>query len=339
MTLKEIAMSAGVSISTVSRIINGNSPHAASKETQDKIWKIARSGGYVPNPSAQALKKSLSFSTSHAIACLYARSADGANDAFFSTLTRGMEQEALKEGYVVKYSFSAFDIQNPAINHQIINNEVDGVAILGRCTRETLSFLKKHFKKVVYTGLNSLDANYDQVICDGKSIAQDNLTYLYDLGHRKIGYIGEIKNEIRYEAYCQFLSEHKIPFDKNIVTNTAVTSEGGYQGAKRILQRSSAVTAFFCMNDITAIGVIKGIQELGFQIPKDISVISMDDIEVSAFVSPMLTTMHIPIEEMGKMAAKILIDRISNGHTLPVKISLPYYMVKRESCGPTKNIT
>lgn len=73
------------------------------------------------------------------------------------------------------------------------------------------------------------------------------------------------------------------------------------------------------MNDITAIGAIRAIHECGYRIPDDISVISMDDIEIAQYVSPMLTTMHIPIEEMGKMTAKILIDRIRNGHTLPLK--------------------
>ena len=86
------------------------------------------------------------------------------------------------------------------------------------------------------------------------------------------------------------------------------------------------------MNDITAIGAIRAIKECGYHIPNDIAVISMDDIDIAQYISPMLTTMHIPIEEMGRMTAKFLIDRINNGHTLPMKLSLPYYLAKRESC-------
>ncbi len=333
MTLKDIAKEASVSISTVSRIINGNSSNAASKEVQDKIWKIARAGGYVPNASAQSLKQKMKENAPHrSIACVYARASDAQNDAFFSTLTRSIEQEALKEGYIVKYSFSAFDIHNPATQNQIMNNEVDGAAILGRCDKETLKFMKNHFRKVIYTGLNPLDADYDQVICDGNAIASDAVSHLITLGHTRIGYIGETKNEIRYDAYCDTLKKHHLSYDKNVVTNVPISSVGGYQGAKRILERSSDVTAFFCMNDITAIGAIRAITEAGYQIPSDIVVISMDDIDIAQYVSPMLTTMHIPIEEMGKMTAKILIDRINNGHTLPLKMSLPYYMARRESC-------
>ncbi|HHV11613.1 MAG TPA: LacI family transcriptional regulator [Clostridiales bacterium] len=333
MTLKDIAKAAGVSVSTVSRIINGNSLNAASKEVQDKIWEIARSGGYIPNTSAQALKIGNSEKKSnHSIACIHARSTDAKNDAFFSALTRSIEQEALKEGYIVKYSFSAFDIHNPATHHQILNNEVDGVAVLGRCDKETLKFLKTHFKKVVYTGLNTLDSEYDQVICDGYAVAADAMEFLFKLGHERIGYIGEFQKEVRYSAYQDALKKHHLPFDRDLTTNVPISSEGGYQGAKRILDRTKNVTAFFCINDITAIGAIKAIQECGFRVPEDISVISMDDIEISQYVSPMLTTMHIPIDEMGKMTAKILIDRINGGHTLPLKLSLPFYLAKRESC-------
>lgn len=332
MTLKEIAAEAGVSISTVSRTLNSTSTSAASKETRDKIWAIARAGGYVPNTSAQALKLgNTTEPLDKSIACIYARSADAQNDSFFSTLTRSMEQEALKEGFIVKYSFSAFDIHSPATLRQIQSTKVNGVVILGRCDNETLKFLKRHFKKIVYSGLNILDADYDQVVCDGAAVTRDALKYLLNNGHTRIGYIGETKNEIRYQAYCDFLKEHRIPFDKNIIANTFVSSEGGYQGARRILERTDNISAFFCMNDITAIGAIKAILEKGYHIPENISLISMDDIELAQFVSPMLTTMHIPIEEMGKMAAKILIDRINGGHTLPLKISLPYYLVKRES--------
>jgi len=334
MTLKDIAREAGVSISTVSRILNGNSPNAARKEIQDRVWEIARAGGYVPNSSAQSLKLGTApRKSTKSIACIYARSADAKNDAFFSALTRSMEQEALKEGFIVKYSFTALDIHNPATRHQIENNEVDGVAVLGRCDRETLKFLKDHFRKVVYTGLNALDAEYDQVICDGYAVATDAMEYLISLGHTNIGYIGETQKEVRYLAYRDVLKKHHIPIENNLITNVPISSDGGYQGARRILSGTRDVTAFFCINDITAIGALKAIQDCGMRIPDDISVISMDDIDISQYVSPMLTTMHIPIEEMGKMAAKILIDRINNGHSLPLKITLPYYLVKRESCG------
>ena len=104
------------------------------------------------------------------------------------------------------------------------------------------------------------------------------------------------------------------------------------------MEAKSDITAIFCANDNTAIGAIKAIREKGYRIPEDISIIGVDDIETSQYISPMLTTVHIPMEEMGQLAAKILIDRINGGHRIPLKTLLPFYIAKRDTCAkPSKN--
>ena len=145
MTLKEIAQEAGVSISTVSRVINQSNSGAASKEVQDRIWEIVRRTNYTPNSSARNLKSGKTSSgqaSSHSIACLFARKPDAITDPFFSQLARSIEKEAFKQNYILKYSFTAIDIQHPSTFHLITDNQVDGVAILGRCNKQLLSFLK-----------------------------------------------------------------------------------------------------------------------------------------------------------------------------------------------------
>ena len=109
--------------------------------------------------------------------------------------------------------------------------------------------------------------------------------------------------------------------------------EGGYLGAGELLKSGLDATACFCSNDVIAIGVMRAVRESGLFIPGDISVISMDDINVGRYLDPMLTTVHFPLAEMGRMTAKILIDRIEGGHHLPMKIVLPCHVVERESCG------
>ena len=99
------------------------------------------------------------------------------------------------------------------------------------------------------------------------------------------------------------------------------------------MEQQPKLTAIFCGNDITAIGAIRAIKDRKLKIPKDISVISIDDIDMAQYLSPMLTTIHIPVDEMGKMAAKTLIDRINGGHTLPMKLQLPFHLANRDSCG------
>ena len=338
MTLKEIAKEAGVSVSTVSRVINNNSK-AASKEVQDRIWEIVRRTGYTPNSVAQSLKRGASSQAgteSRSLACLFARTPAMMTDLFFNSLARSIEQEAFQHNYILKYSFSAFDIHNPSTYRLVMDNHVNGIAVLGRCDKQTLKFLKQYYNSVVYVGLNSLDAKYDQVICDGRQAGQAATEYLLSLGHRRIGYIGETKNEERYLGYCDTLNARRLPLCPASSANVKLSSEDGYKGAKLLLERKADISAIFCSNDLTAIGAMRALQEEGIHIPQDMSLVSIDDIDTAQYLSPMLTTIHVPIQEMGQMAAKLLIDRIEGGHKLPVRMSLPFYMAVRESCGKCK---
>lgn len=118
MTLREIAAEAGVSISTVSRVINQNTKSPVSKEVQDRIWEIAKRTNYVPRHSKKNTSDSSDLSSTeqlHSIACLFARVPDGASDYFFSTLAKSIEQEAFRHNYILKYTFSAFDIDDPLL--------------------------------------------------------------------------------------------------------------------------------------------------------------------------------------------------------------------------------
>jgi len=123
-----------------------------------------------------------------------------------------------------------------------------------------------------------------------------------------------------------------LPFFPEITADVKLSSDGGYTGANMLIDRNTDVTAIFCANDKTAIGTMHALKERNLKVPSDISIISIDDIDTAQYLSPMLTTVHIPLEDLGKMTAKILIDRINGGHKLPMKTILPFYIAKRESC-------
>lgn len=333
MTLKDIAQEAGVSISTVSRVINNTDSKAASKQVQERIWEIVRKTGYIPNRSAQNLKmgKQPSSLNTHALSCLFARTPDAPDNPFFQTIAKSAEVEAYRQNYFLKSSLTAFNTSNEG-TYRMLQHDTKGVIVLGRCDEPTLKFLKQYCHNVIYTGLNALDAKYDQILCDGYEATRAALTYLYQLGHRHIGYVGEIGCENRYDAYQDFSKEYQLPHDKSYAVSAPLTATGGYDGAIQLLKQQPNLTAIFCGDDIAAVGILRAIRDFGLKVPDDMSVISIDDIETSQFLSPMLTTIHVPMEEMGSLAAKILIDRINGGHTLPMQIKLPFYLAKRESC-------
>ncbi len=342
MTLKEIAEQANVSISTVSRVINQKKPGAASAEVSELIREIVRKSGYIPNRTAQNLKMGVTNEAQHiepkTIAIIYARTDSLSTDFFFSHIAKAMEQELFKSNYYLKYSFTSLDFSNAQTAAQIASLSVDGVVVLGRYEKTLFKYLSEQHSNVMYVGLNPIDFKFDQVICCGGEIAKTAVNYLYSLGHTKIGYIGAQQNEIRYKGYKRALEKLDLPFRQRNAVNVRQTADGGYKAANMLMDMGSDISAVFCANDNTAIGAMRAFQERGYRIPQDISIIGVDDIETDQYLTPMLTSIHIPLEGLGKCASKILIDRLNGGHSFPMKTILPFYIAKRDSCAsPSKD--
>ncbi|WP_444643636.1 LacI family DNA-binding transcriptional regulator [Caproiciproducens sp. R1] len=334
MTLKEIAAKAGVSVSTVSRIINSPDDSFARKEVRDRVWSIIRETGYTPNQSARELKQGRTRAPkapAGAVACILGRTKTIDDDPFFAQLARVIEQQAMEWGYPVRLSYSVFDIKT-TVPEKIELFKADGAIVLGRFSSDYIGFLEKHYRNLVYVGRNIISAGCDQVICDGYEATQIAMKHLISCGHRRIGYIGEIANEVRYRAYLDTLHEHGLDCSAGLISNCPQNGAGGYQGAEHLLRTASPLpTAVFCATDMVAIAALRRFTEAKIKVPEQLSVISMDNIELSGYVSPMLTTVGMPIVEMGNVAVQILINRIQKRHRLPLKIFLPNKLAIRES--------
>lgn len=335
MTLKEIAEEAHVSASTVSRVLNSKGS-SKDKESYKKIWEIVKREHYTPNKAAQALKKNASSQkeTPKIISCLLARTQTAMDDPFFQQMARSIDEQAYKQNYIVKHLYTERDFLTLENVKSIYDKQSSGIIIMGRCESDLLKILKKNFKYVGYTGLNYLNAKYDQTTCNGLLASETAVNHLLELGHRKIGYIGETQNEIRYEGYCRALEKAGIPLSKRLVADVTLSLDGGYQGANQLLSSQADMTAIFCANDTTALGVLSALKNAKKRVPKDISVIGIDDIPLANYTVPPLTTVHIPIAELGQLAFRVLIDRIEGKHQLPMHIDLPFYLIERESCSP-----
>lgn len=340
-TLKDIAQRAEVSISTVSRVINQSQPNAASAEVQEKIWKIVRETNYKPNLAARQLKLNQDEHASDdrqktgTVACFFPRTSEKEKNLFFNEIARAFEQEIFKHGYLMKFSIFSEEFQNQDFQKLLLQENVLGVAVIGRASLNMMEFLKKKYKYVVYTSLNQLNGVYDQVICDGKAAAWKAVDYLAKNGHQRIAYLGEIHDEVRYNGYRQRMATMVRGEEMTALTyDCQLSYNGGYCKMKKILQTNTSLpfSAIFCGNDSTAIGAIKALREFDLNVPKDISIISIDDIETAQYVSPMLTTFRIPLHHLGKITGRMLIERIENGNDLPLTITLPFDLVVRESC-------
>lgn len=344
-TLKDIAQKAGISVSTVSRIINNDTSKKASKETSDKVWQIVKELGYVPNQTARKLIKGEdeegTIVQTKAIGCIFTSKDSSYTDPFFAEIAKGIQDEVVRRGYVMGYTYSSYEMTDSALYNNISNNKVDGVIILGRFSKDMLKFLKNNSHNLIYTGINYVDAGFDEVICDGYKAACSATEYLIKLGHKKIGFIGtipqlserDIVNEHRYEGYKKTLEKGNIPIRKEYLGNIELTTFEGYRVVKEMLETlTDRPTALFCANDAVAIGAIRAANELGIVIPDQLSIIGIDDIEMASFMTPPLTTIKVPKEELGRFAVKTLIDRIEGYHKLPIRIDLPYELIERKSC-------
>ena len=335
MTLKEIAEEANVSIATVSRVINSRNAHAASIELQQKIWDIAKRGGYIPTPASTAkpTEKENAKRPIRVIACIFARETRMASDnEYFAGIARCFEYASLARNYTTESYYSALETSRGNID-AVLNRHLDGVVVIGRHSRELIDKVYAKVNNVIYAGLaRPTGDDYDSVICDRYSIGYTAGKHLLELGHKKITYIGEMDKEITFDGFKAALREYGVPVTAGMTEECAASMENGFRAMTALINRKERPTAVFCMNDYLAIGAMRALHEKGLRCPQDISIIGVDDIEAAAFTTPGLTTIHTPMKELGEVAAKLLIDRIEGGHTITLKVNLPFHIVERESC-------
>lgn len=341
--LYEIAQATGVSISTVSRVLNNDKNKPASKSTTERILKAAYDLGYYSRPTVPEFFIDNEKNSSHNLVCFLTSASDTFNDSFFSQILLGIQKESTRLGYSITHTFSTSATSAETICTYINDVHPDGVILMGRVSKKIMSNLKHSSTNIVYTGLNKLSINIDQVICDSYSAILDSVGYLSKCGFTRIGYIGtipseksDVLNEHRFQAFIDGLKLNDIKLDMDFCKNIVLGTEQAYNAMVDLLRIGKIPEAFCCANDNVAIGVISALNDYQYRIPEDVSVIGLDDIEMAKFMRPRLTTFNMQTGELGKFAVKILDDRIKNHHSTPVLIQLPSTLIERDSCLPKK---
>lgn len=328
MSLKKIAEIVGVSPSTVSRVLNNTAPNCASSELKGKIWEAARALNYIPNANARNLKTGKYDSVrNYKITVILTRFDFLDKDPFFRELFQSIEGSLLSNSCILQSVSNAESVDFPSLE------TTDGIIILGRCSNDFLVRLKKYTHNIVGVDRNPTDYKMDEIICNGKTAATKAMEYLLSLGHLKIGYIGDCSFESRYVGYCETLINRNIPINYNYIHSTDQTYESGYRAMLKLYQQD--MTALLCANDISALGAMKALSETvqqNKQKRRRISIISIDNIAESMKSTPLLTTVDIPKEEMGRMAVTILLDRIAHKHGEYLRIEFPCKVIERDSC-------
>ena len=327
MTIKDIAESCGVSISTVSRVLN-NHPDVSPKVRQ-KVLDAAQKAHYVPNNSARDLVKS--------------RSADiglivrGVGNPFFTQIIQAIESAIDAAGYsMVLHQISTSEDEIMAGASLARAKKLRGLIFLGGkgdYQRSDIAILDVPFVCCTYTvRFTPLPReSYSSVAIDDIMEGYRATKNLLENGHRKIGVVMNSKSdrsigELRYMGYCQALQEAGITLDETLLEEAGAFSlSAAYDATRRLLERRSDLTAIFTYSDSMAVAVAKAVSDVGRRVPEECSLIAIDGLEMSSYFVPVLTTMAQPQTELGTTAVQTLIDMVEgktgNRHILlPAKL-------------------
>lgn len=324
MNIKDVAQKAGVSISTVSRVINGTA--FVSEELKKKVLQTIVDLGYNPDYLARGLRLKKTFSVGMIVP-------DVANP-FFAVTARGAEEELRKAGIslIIINTDQDIKVEIDAIR-TMISKRVDGVIFMGSGQEtEAVETICKNKIPVVF--LDRIDEKrFSSVVIDNYAGMFKMMEYLYSTNHRNFIYLGgpeHVKSsQERKRAVLNFASKH---------SDIAVKCYPGEYSYKWALEKIPSILgsgkmpdAVVCGNDLMAFGVIDALKKKGVKIPEDVSVTGFDDVFYAAHYSPPLTTVHQPNYELGREGARLLLDCIENGREKLVSKILPVSLVVRDS--------
>jgi len=347
-TIKEIAKMANVSAATVSHVINGTAK--ISPETTKRVMDVINKVNYKPN----SIAKSLKIKRTNTIGIITE------DITVFNTpeIINGINEHAENCGYHIilnnlrlykrignnyKDTSKFTDLVSDIVG-DLVNRQVDGIIYVGAHCRDITGLIENVSVPIVYTYCYTNNESDISIYYDDELAAYEATKHLIMNNHRKIGVItgslSSIQCQERLKGYQRALYDNNILFNPQFMKIGNWELEQGYLAAKELLSLPDAPTAIFSMNDVMAGGVIEAAKELGISIPKELSLVGFDNRECSYSYSPKLTTMSLPLYEIGKKGAEILIKMINdkksnkttNGHNnIENKIKLNCALIQRES--------
>lgn len=327
-TIRDVARKANVSVATVSRVLN--SPSLVRQTTRKRILKAMKECRYVYNALAGGLSARKSTTLGVIIPTI--------TNPVFATVTKGIQDYAREKGYSIILGNTDYDEKNELRLVRLFQEKrADGVILNGPWRDAAIVPLMKRTRlPFVITWQTHQDKDVNFVAFDNFQGAYRIVEYLIGLGHRRIGMIAgrfavSERAVMRWKGYRKCLANHEIPFDPRLVVEKGYTFSAGKEAMAHLLLLPAPPTAVFCGNDILAIGAIVGAKEKGFRVPGDVSVVGFDDMEISSYYDPPLTTMAVPAYEMGQMAAKILIENVRGEIKTPQQCLLETRLIVRKS--------
>lgn len=331
--MRDVAARAGVSQATVSRVIH--SPHLVKTETQKKILAVMEELGYVYNSMAADFTRQKNSMIGLIIFT--------AKSSIHAELIDGMQDRLKQSRYSLIIGNSNFDPQAESDLIRLFRERQLAAVVVAGATdenRAAIARLENESVPAVLTWELTEDPSLNCVGFDNYGAARRMTEYLIALGHRRIGLIVGLYGRIervrkRLEGYKNALIDGDIEFDPTLVEERIPTLMDGKIAMEKLMSRPDRPTAVFAASDVFAFGALAAARELGYAVPRDVSVAGFDDIDFAAFCSPPLTTIRVPAYEMGRRAAEETLKALNEPTLIEkIRVSLATELIVRESCGP-----
>jgi DNA-binding LacI/PurR family transcriptional regulator len=328
-TLQEIAKATGFSVPTVSRSLT-KSNHPVNTATRKKIIEVAQAMGYKPNMSARSLRTDQTNTIGIIV--------DDILSPFVPPIVRGI-QDCINEldylGLIINTDWDPKQ-EEDAIN-TLVSRPVDGIIFVEYPHVATNEMLEQSDKPYIFVHRLFGSSIKNSIVPDDRYGAALAVKHLVSLGHQRIAYINGPESwhsaQRRWAGYKDELAVHGIDFEPNLAQPGDWEFEGGYRAAKNLSQVKDRPTAIFAANDLMALGAIYAIQDAGLNVPEDIAVVGYDNREIAKIFRPRITTVSMPVYEMGKAAAELLVKQFSEGREDVEEIKIRGQLFIRESCG------
>lgn len=325
--ITDVAKYAGVSPAVVSRVLHHNG--YVSDEKRAVVEIALKDLGYVPNQVAQGLKRQKTKMIGHILPSVHP-------NPFFAGVSYGIDTEADRLGYHVLTLFSYGDPKREEkLIEELVSRMVDGFIFTGAGSAVGIKKIKEMTMPIVMVERSMGTIGVDKVLVDNQEGAYEAVAHFIDNNHRKIAFIGvepngDIETE-RFAGYINALKENNITLSKEYIAMVpGYNPEEGYRAIEKIMSNKDKPTAVFAASDMLAIGILQWLYKKGLRVPDDISLIGYDD-SLADFLSPKLTTVANPMNELGKSAVQLIVDKLESNRSVNKTVTLHTNLVHKES--------
>jgi LacI family transcriptional regulator len=328
-TMAEVAKEAGVSITTVSHVLNRTRP--VNEDTIKRVHAAIERTGYRPHSIARALAGARTQSIGLAIS--------GISNPYFMDVIAAIEAEAAERGYTLLLGDTHDEPQKELqMVEELVRRRVDGLILAPSAGAKdnALRYLATQSVPVVLVD-RFLPLDVDQVGPENDEPTAQLVTHLAEGGHRRIGFVAGLEGlsttEERIRGYRRGLERNGLPVDDSLVAYGASLHEPARVATHRLLNEADPPTALVAGNNAMTIGVLHALRERGMSVPEDIALVAFDDLEWSDLFKPHLTVIAQPTKEIGGQAVRLLLSRLDDPDRPPQSVRLQTTFVHRESCG------